>query len=402
MSRKRWHVGRGRGDFPQGGSYNEDFGNEQHSRRGGGRDSQPYGGRARRTIPLSHMYDDDGYDIGHDSVYDAAYDRRGALTPYPDADGRYPAVVQDETGPVIIAGDGVSRGDPFIKRRERPLSMRLTVVGLIACILVTGIFAITPLGASASNSISSFQAISGSIVLNKDPAFFWYTAVWGDTPESIAKKFGVEVGGIYELNNLLAGQEISVGIAYKIPQDPTYGKDYRPLSFVPSGGDGTTTFGNSPWTSIAGDPAPGSEVVCGPNGNGNPMGYKLHSPNWNSYWVRGFTWYHNGVDMAANEGNPIHAAQSGEVIWAGWDVGGLGWSVKINHCDHVSTVYGHMMKLLVKTGDTVLVGDTIGLEGSTGWSTGPHLHFMVEWNNSPVDPMAYYGYNNYAITHNVA
>ncbi len=104
--------------------------------------------------------------------------------------------------------------------------------------------------------------------------------------------------------------------------------------------------------------------------------------------------------IAAAKGNPIHAAQAGQVIWAGWDVGGLGRSVKINHCNHVSTVYGHMDKLVVKAGDLVLQGDPVGLEGSTGWSTGPHLHFMVEVDNVPVDPMSYYNYNTNTITHN--
>jgi murein DD-endopeptidase MepM/ murein hydrolase activator NlpD len=392
---KGWHVARGRGGFPEdNGNYDGDYGDEgwRDDSREDRADGRRFGGRGRHTVPLADGYDD----------YGDGYEHGGALISYDEMGNRLPATIQDDTGPVIISGGGVSMGEPFIKRRERPLSMRLTIFALMACILVTGLFAITPLGANASNSITSFQAISGAIVLNKEPAYFWYTVTWGDTIESIATKFGVEVGGIYEMNNLLAGQEISVGIAYKIPQDKTYGKDYRPLSFVGGGSaSGTTTFGNSPWTSIAGDPAPGSEVVCAPNGNGNPAGYQLHSPNWGAYWVRGFTWYHNGVDLAANEGNPIHAAQSGQVIWAGWDVGGLGWSVKVNHCNHVSTVYGHMMKLEVTVGQTVLAGDVVGLEGSTGWSTGPHLHYMVEWNNQPVDPMPYYGYNTYNITHNV-
>jgi murein DD-endopeptidase MepM/ murein hydrolase activator NlpD len=149
-------------------------------------------------------------------------------------------------------------------------------------------------------------------------------------------------------------------------------------------------LGDSPWTSIAGSPLP--EAPCAPNGNGNAGGYQLVSPNWRSNWVRGFSWYHNGVDIAANYGNPIRAAQAGEVIWAGWDFYGLGYSIKINHCNNVSTVYGHMSQLLAKAGDHVQPGQVIGLEGSTGFSTGPHLHFMVEWNNVPVDPMPYYGY----------
>ncbi|HLJ81714.1 MAG TPA: M23 family metallopeptidase, partial [Ktedonobacterales bacterium] len=125
---------------------------------------------------------------------------------------------------------------------------------------------------------------------------------------------------------------------------------------------------------------------------------QLVPPNPGAVWIRGFTWFHNGVDLAATDGNPIHAAQAGEVIWAGWDVGGLGWSVKINNCNGISTVYGHMQKLLVKVHDLVGPGAVVGLEGSTGWSTGPHLHFMVEVNNVPVDPMAYYGYSTGAIT----
>jgi murein DD-endopeptidase MepM/ murein hydrolase activator NlpD len=374
-------VARGRGGFTENNGYYDDESGEYQA-------SQHLGRRSRRTIPLEPGYDEYG-----------DYTGGRALVSFDETGDRLPALVQDETGPVIIAGDGVSMGEPFIKRRERPLSMRLTILGLITCIIVTGMFAVTPLGANAGSSISSFQAISGSIVLSKTPAFYWYTATWGDTPETISKKFKVQVGGFYELNKLMAGQEISVGIAYKIPSDPAYGADYIAPQFVTVSGDtgGTTVFGNSPWTSYAGQPGPDSEIVCAPNGDATgqivPTAYNLQSPNWSSYWVRGFSWYHNGIDIATNAGNPIHAAQSGQVIWAGWDVGGLGYSVKINHCNHISTVYGHMEKLLVKAGDIVLAGDEVGLEGSTGDSTGPHLHYMVEVDNNPVDPFPYYNYS---------
>ena len=134
-------------------------------------------------------------------------------------------------------------------------------------------------------------------------------------------------------------------------------------------------------------------------GNYDLSSFDLKSPNWGAYWVRGFTWYHFGVDLANPAGTPIHAAQAGEVIFAGWDTGGGGWSVKINHCNHISTAYGHMEQLLVKVHDMVNVGDVVGLEGSTGWSTGPHLHFSVQWDNGAVDPMLFFGESKYNITH---
>ena len=303
---------------------------------------------------------------------------------------------------LIVPGDGVSMGAPFIRRRERPLTMRLALVGLILTILATGVFAVTPMGASDSAQISAFQAIAGAIVYQKTPAFFYYTVKPGDDAETLAKQFHVQMGGIYKLNELLAGQELVIGRAYKIPKDPSYGADYRPPTFVitESGIGGGNVFGSNWWNSVSGTPAP--ESPCAPDGHGNPLDYKLHSPNWNSYWVRGYSWFHNGDDLSAKSGNPIHAAQAGQIIWAGWDgTNGLGWSVKINNCHHISTIYGHMQKVLVKAGDYVLAGDAIGLEGATGWATGPHLHFMVEWDNSPVDPFSYFG-NTYNMTHYVS
>lgn len=295
-----------------------------------------------------------------------------------------------DTGPVIIAGDGVSMGNPFIKRRERPLTMRITAMSLMAAIIVTGIFAITPMGATGASQVTAFQALAGSLVLQKGPTYFLYTTQPGDDAEALAQQFHVQIGGIYQLNGLLLGQELAIGTAYKIPNDPNYGANYRPPTFVvTSSAGGGNVYGSNWWNSVSG--TPDLESPCAPDGHGSPLGYKLHSPNWGSHWVRGFSWYHNGDDLAAQNGNTIHAAQSGQVIWANYDAtNGLGWSVKINNCNHISTLYGHMQKLLVKTGAYVLMGDPIGLEGSTGWSTGPHLHFMVEWDNNPVDPFPYF------------
>ena len=332
---------------------------------------------------------DESWRFDNDSLH------AGALVPIGDSEN-LPAVFVDETGPVVIPGTGISMGNPFIKRRERPLTIRLGMLALMCSILVSGLFAVTPLATNANGPASSLQALSGVVIWNKAPGFFWYTVVLGDNPDILAKNFHVQVGGIYELNNLLGGQELNVGTAYKIPTDPNFGKDYKAQLQVQASSSGGTRFGSSPWTSYAGGVVV-SETPCAPDGKGNPAGYQLRSPNWNSSWIRGFTWYHNGVDLSAPSGNPIHAAQAGQVIWSGWDVGGLGWSIKIDNCNGVSTVYGHMLKTLLKAGDPVTAGEVIGLEGSTGWSTGPHLHFMVEWQNNPVDPMAYYNYSINAI-----
>ena len=98
---------------------------------------------------------------------------------------------------------------------------------------------------------------------------------------------------------------------------------------------------------------------------------------------------HTGIDLAAPYGTPVMAADTGQVIWVGWDWSGLGWAVKINHGDYIATIYGHLDHYIVKVGQNVNKGQVIGYEGSTGASTGPHVHFMVLVYNDWVDPTQY-------------
>ena len=106
----------------------------------------------------------------------------------------------------------------------------------------------------------------------------------------------------------------------------------------------------------------------------------------------GFGWrwgrMHEGLDIAASYGAPISAASSGTVIYAGW-MGGYGNLVVIDHGGGLATAYGHQSSIAVSSGSQVSQGQTIGYVGSTGHSTGPHLHFEVRVNGAAVDPMGY-------------
>lgn len=109
---------------------------------------------------------------------------------------------------------------------------------------------------------------------------------------------------------------------------------------------------------------------------------------WRMHPILGYERFHSGVDFGADYGSNIFAADSGTVIFAGW-YGGYGNAVIIDHGGGLTTMYAHASELLVQEGQQVRQGDTIATIGSTGLSTGPHLHFEVRQNGEPVDPMNY-------------
>ena len=104
----------------------------------------------------------------------------------------------------------------------------------------------------------------------------------------------------------------------------------------------------------------------------------------------GWRWgrLHEGVDIAAPSGTPIWAAAAGTVIYAGW-LGGYGNLVVVDHGNGLATAYAHASAVLVSVGQSVGQGETVSLVGSTGNSSGPHLHFEVRVNGSAVDPLLY-------------
>lgn len=110
----------------------------------------------------------------------------------------------------------------------------------------------------------------------------------------------------------------------------------------------------------------------------SPFGYRVHP-------IAGTLRFHSGLDIAAYGGSPIRAADSGTVIHSGW-YGGYGNCLIIDHGGGYSTLYAHCSALYVGYGQAVKQGQTVAAVGSTGYSTGPHLHFEVRINGNPVDP----------------
>lgn len=109
---------------------------------------------------------------------------------------------------------------------------------------------------------------------------------------------------------------------------------------------------------------------------------------WRVHPILKYKRMHTGVDFAGGYGSDIYAAASGKVIFAGW-YGGYGNAVVIDHGKGITTLYGHTSKLYVSEGQYISKGKAIAAVGSTGFSTGPHLHFEVRENGKPVNPMNY-------------
>ena len=114
----------------------------------------------------------------------------------------------------------------------------------------------------------------------------------------------------------------------------------------------------------------------------SPYGYRYHP-------ISGTYKFHSGVDIGASYGSPVYAAAAGTAT-VSYDAGGFGNYVTINHGNGYSTLYGHMSSVAISSGSYVSQGQVIGYVGSTGASTGPHLHFNVYHNGSLTNPMSYF------------
>jgi len=190
----------------------------------------------------------------------------------------------------------------------------------------------------------------------------------GDTLASIAKKYDIEENKIIEANKIADGSKLAVGDKLFIPG----GKKISTPVAQPTRYTGISTI-----VDLVKDP--GAAPV-----SGNKMNWPAGVRKITQY----FSWRHTGLDIAGPLGTPIYAADSGTVEIEGW---GSGYSnqIVINHGGGKKTRYAHLSKFYVEKGEAVTKGQAIAAMGSTGWSTGSHLHFEVIINGTKYNPLNY-------------
>ncbi len=135
-----------------------------------------------------------------------------------------------------------------------------------------------------------------------------------------------------------------------------------------------------------------SNVTPGTSGFVRPLNYLTVTCayGWRNHPIYGDRRFHSGVDFAGNQGDPIYAIAAGTVTSAYYNTAN-GYMVTISHGNGYGSLYGHMTHYIVSPGQSVSQGQIIGYVGSTGWSTGPHLHFEIHVNGATVNPMGYVG-----------
>jgi murein DD-endopeptidase MepM/ murein hydrolase activator NlpD len=194
----------------------------------------------------------------------------------------------------------------------------------------------------------------------------WYEVQSADTLTDIADKFKVKPEDIvnYPLNNLNAGANLLAGVRIVIPNG---------VKAVAATASSSSSGGYSNIGSAAVNPSASGNFLWPTRGS----------------ITQYFGVYHSGLDIAYAVGIPIAAADGGYVAYAGWDNTGYGYMILINHGNGFSTLYGHLSQYYVDAGQPVARGQLIAAMGSTGNSTGPHLHFEVRYGGVPQNPLFY-------------
>ncbi|OQY21034.1 MAG: hypothetical protein DRJ03_15550 [Chloroflexi bacterium] len=206
----------------------------------------------------------------------------------------------------------------------------------------------------------------------------YHTALAGESVASIAGAYEVEPTALYnEWNGLEDGEQPHEGQLLVVPGGEGEQVDWTPPPLYPSPGPAGLSYGICRGTAVSGPG--GNGWFTYPTGSSRVSGWYFHDP-------RNPT--HIGLDYACRMGDPLYAADNGVVTIAGWN-GGYGILIEVNHGNGFVTRYGHFSELAVGCGQSVYQGSLLGYCGSTGWSSGAHLHFEIRHQGTPQDPQAY-------------
>jgi murein DD-endopeptidase MepM/ murein hydrolase activator NlpD len=257
-----------------------------------------------------------------------------------------------------------------------------------------------------------------------------YAVTEGDTIGSIAQEFGVNVGTILWSNNLTERQYIRPGDTLKIPPvsgvlvtvkkgdtltklAATYsGSEEEIREFNKIASDSSVNVGTELMIPGGEPPAPQQTLIAiasrtreqqtsGSAGvaanikkpadadTAELPSTRLQWPTNGRAITQYYGWNHTGVDIDGDFTSPLYASYDGVVTTAGWNTGGYGLQILIKHPNGMTTRYAHASKLFVKVGSEVKRGEVIAMMGSTGRSTGSHLHYEVYVNGKRVNPLTY-------------
>jgi len=202
----------------------------------------------------------------------------------------------------------------------------------------------------------------------------------GETLGAIAKKYDSDVDKILAANLIKSPTQVQIGERLVIPDGRPVAapapasRPSAPAPTPPRLGDVRDVF-------LPPEEAPPSRTV-----DGVELVWPTVQKRINQY----YKWRHTGIDINGTLKDATYAVDAGIVTYSGWNSSGYGNMILIDHGNGMVTRYAHHSKMYVKTGDQVTKGQTIGMVGSTGRSTGPHLHFEIYMNGKRVNPLEYY------------
>jgi len=217
-----------------------------------------------------------------------------------------------------------------------------------------------------------------------------YTVKSGDNVSKIASNYGSDASKILAFNDLKDASALKIGQTLVIPggsppEAPApVVRRTAPVATLFTPVQHGSTYTGSPGHVLTG---PTTTHTAAPAGFSGGSGTWVWPTDWHVI-TQYFGWKHTGVDIDGDYSTHSYAAADGVVIYAGWR-NGYGNTVEVDHGNGLVTRYGHHSKILVKTGQTVKAGQVLAITGSTGHSTGTHLHFEVIKNGKFQNPLDY-------------